>query len=116
MVDVSEGVQPACRMLGAGFVKLRQRGSLCRRKLRRGDTLLPRRTHVSEGKDVSPCTRIRPEGGDVQVRWVAGARPDRPRRGRCEWPGAGKRGKPKLFKIIENDALILSNLFAEFVA
>ena len=68
VVDVSEGVQPACRMLGAGFVKLRQRGSLCRRKLRRGDTLLPRRAHVSEGKGVSPCIRIRPEGGDVQVR------------------------------------------------
>ncbi len=65
MVDVSGG-QPACRMLGAGFVKLRQRGSLCRRKLRRGDTLLPRRAHVSEGKGVSPCIPIQPEGGDVQ--------------------------------------------------
>ena len=64
VVDVSEGVQPTCLMLGAGFVKLRQRGSLCRRKLRRWDTRLRRRARVSEAKGVSPCIRIRPEGGD----------------------------------------------------
>ena len=55
-MDVSKGVQPACRMLGAGFVELRQRGSLCRRKMRRWDTLLPWRAQVIEGK--AALTRV----------------------------------------------------------
>ena len=46
----------------------------------------PGHTQVEGG--VNPRIRIQFEGGDVRVRWVAGAKPDRLRRGRCGWPEA----------------------------
>lgn len=58
-----------------------------------GDTLLPR-SHARRRKrgGVSWRIRIRSAGGGVKVRWVAHARPDRPRQGRCGGQGLGQCG------------------------